>query len=137
MTAAELAALHAQCFTVPRPWSAAEFAAFLASPHVVLLTAPQGFALGRVIADEAELLTIAVAPDERRRGTGRALLAALLTAVAERGAKTIFLEVSVENESAIALYRSAGFADSGRRKAYYRDADRAIDALVLQRPVGS
>lgn len=129
MTADELAALHAACFTVPRPWTTTEFAELLASPLTYLNAAPGGFALGRVIADEAELLTIAVHPDQRRRGLGRRLLAAFLNQAAANGAAAAFLEVAARNESALALYLEAGFRQVGRRSGYYTDAD----ALILRR----
>ena len=137
MTADELAAFHAACFTVPRPWTVQEFATFLASPQVLLVAAPQGFALGRVVSDEAELLTIAVDPAARRRGTGRALLSDLMTQATTRGAREMFLEVSRENDSAIALYRTMDFAEAGLRKAYYSDAGRPIDALIMRRELAS
>jgi len=77
MTPDSLASLHARCFTTPAPWSAASFAAFLADPAVFLIADPQGraFLLGRVIAGEAELLTLATAPESRRLGLARDLLA--------------------------------------------------------------
>ena len=59
-----MAALHAACFAFPRPWSAAEFAALLADPLVFVQTLPGGFVMGRAVAGEAELLTVAVAPDQ-------------------------------------------------------------------------
>ena len=108
MRPAVLAALHARCFTMPRPWSEAEFAELLESPHAFLVTAPGGFLLGRVIAGEAELLTVAVAPESRRRGTGRALLQAFSEAARARAADTAFLEVAEDNAPARALYRAAG-----------------------------
>ena len=137
MTADQLAALHALAFTVPRPWGAAEFTALLASPHVILVAEPDGFALGRVIADEAELLTIAVHPAARRRGVGRRLLTELIDQTASRGAGRMFLEVSAENDSAIALYLRAGFTQVALRKSYFTSGDRRIDALVLQRILGA
>lgn len=63
----ELAALHARCFTSPRPWLAREFAALLGHASIFLCHAPQGFLLGRVVVDEAELLTLAVTPEARRQ----------------------------------------------------------------------
>jgi ribosomal-protein-alanine N-acetyltransferase len=134
MTPAELAALHARCFTVPRPWSMAEFQTFLAAPATVLTSQPGGFALGQVMADEAELLTIAVAPADRRRGLGRQLLDAFLSACAARGAAAVFLEVDAGNAPALALYHSAGFLEAGRRRAYYHAPDgSSTDALILRR----
>ena len=138
MTAVDLARLHAQCFTVPRPWSVTEFATFLAAPATVLVSEPGGFALGQVMADEAELLTIAVAPDQRRLGLGRRLLAALLSACAARGASAVFLEVDAGNTAALGLYQSAGFVAAGRRRDYYLACDGIrTDALILRRATGT
>lgn len=130
----DLARLHAACFTTPRPWSAAEFSDLLASRFVFLETAPAGFVLGRVIADEAELLTIAVDPAARRQGTGSALLAAFCHGAAARGAATAFLEVAADNGPARALYARGGWAESGRRRGYYQPPGGApVDALILTR----
>lgn len=138
MTAAELAQLHALCFATPRPWSAAEFAEFLASPLCFLLTEPQGFLLGRVIADEAELLTVAVAPEARRQGTGARLLARFAQAAQARGAASAFLEVAESNTAAKALYAQAGWATAGHRKGYYHSPEgAAVDAVVMVLPLAS
>ena len=135
MTDAELAALHARCFTLPRPWSAAEFAGFLSDPLAFLLVeGDAGFLLGRAVAGEAELLTLAVAPEARRRGLGRKLVARFLYQARLRGAVTAFLEVADTNTGARALYAASGFAESGRRKGYYRDGNgAAVDAVVMSR----
>lgn len=133
MTPKDLAHIHAACFDTPRPWTSDEFAAFLAS-HGTFLVAlpPHGFALGRTIADEAELLTIAIAPDARRRGLGRALLAQYSATARTRGATRSLLEVSAENTAAQALYTGAGYRVTGRRPRYYITPEgRAIDALVM------
>ncbi len=130
----ELAALHRACFILPPPWSEAAFAGLLAAPGAMLLAAPGGFLLGRVVADEAEILTLAVAPAARRRGIGAALVARFLAAAAARGAGRAFLEVAADNAAAQALYAGAGFAPAGRRPGYYRGAGgAAVDALVLAR----
>ena len=132
MTPADLAALHAACFTSPRPWSEAEFAGFLSNRLVFLLTEPGGFLLGRVIADEAEILTLAVDPACRRRGIAARLVDAFLTESKQRGAASAFLEVAESNSAARALYASAGFTESGRRRGYYDRLDGgAEDGLVL------
>jgi ribosomal-protein-alanine N-acetyltransferase len=111
-----------------------EFETFLAAPATVLASQPGGFALGQVMADEAELLTIAVAPADRRRGLGRLLLDAFLTDCTARGAEAVFLEVDAGNAAALALYHSAGFRMAGRRRAYYHAPDgTSTDALVLRR----
>jgi ribosomal-protein-alanine N-acetyltransferase len=137
MTAEELAALHAEAFAGQgRAWRAAEFAGLLAGPHVILCHRKGAFALGRVIADEAELLTIATAPEMRKQGLARCLLRELEQAGARRGATRLFLEVAEDNEAARALYTSAGFAETGRRKGYYaRDDADPVDALLLEKPL--
>lgn len=132
--AAGLAAIHAACFTLPRPWSAAEISGLLTSTHVFLLTESDGFLLGRAVAGEAELLTLAVLPAERGQGVGGRLVQGFLTEARARAATTAFLEVAARNVSAIRLYERAGFARTGHRKAYYTGSDgQCDDALVLSR----
>lgn len=137
MTPAALATLHAQAITTPRPWSEAEFAALLALPGTLLLTQAGGFVLGRVVLDEAELLTIVTAPAQRRQGIGAALMAAFHRRAAAQGAVTVFLEVAAGNAPAQALYARSGYALRGRRRGYYRHPDgQAEDALILGRALG-
>ncbi|MCB6179234.1 ribosomal protein S18-alanine N-acetyltransferase [Rhodobacter sp. Har01] len=135
MTPADLAALHARAFRTPPPWSETDFATLTADPLAFLLVeGDAGFLLGRAVAGEAELLTVAVAPESRRRGLGRKLVARFLYQARLRGATRAFLEVSAENPAAQALYESAGFVPAGRRKAYYATPEGArVDALVLAR----
>ncbi|MBW6505802.1 MAG: GNAT family N-acetyltransferase [Rhodobacteraceae bacterium] len=134
MTPAALAALHAACFTTPRPWSAAEFASLLVLPGVFLLGDSRGFVLGRAAAGEAELLTLAVAPALRRQGLGRALLAAFEAAAQAEGAGVAYLEVAAANAPARALYAAAGWREAGRRRGYYQlPGSGTDDALVLAR----
>lgn len=130
MTPAALALIHAQCFTNPRPWSADEFAALLDMHGVFLLTAPDAFLLGRAIAGEAELLTIAVAPAARRQGAARSLLTGFADRAAATGADTAFLEVASDNAPARALYAQDGWQQIGQRASYY---GAGIDALILRR----
>jgi len=130
MTPADLAALHRLCFTShPRPWTEAEFAALLAGPANFLLTRPGGFLLGRAFADEAELLTLAVGPDMRRRGLARALLAEFAATSQGRGARAAFLEVASDNAAAMALYAGTGWEFAGRRRNYYAPG---VDAVVMR-----
>ncbi len=136
MTPDTLATLHARAFTRSRPWSAQEFTDLLASPHVFLCTTSHGFALGRAIADEAELLTLATDPAHRRQGEARACLKAFEAQARTRGAARAFLEVDAENHAARELYRSAGYALEATRPNYYTlpDGTRA-DALVFSKPL--
>jgi ribosomal-protein-alanine N-acetyltransferase len=131
-----LAALHALCFTMPRPWSAAEFAALIAHKGAVLVCSPEGLALAQVAATEAEVLTLAVHPGARGRGHGRALLRRLVAEAAERGARDLYLEVAADNSAALALYLAEGFQEVGRRRGYFRMPDGGRqDALVLHKAV--
>ena len=138
MTPAAMAALHAASFTTPRPWSAPEFATLLATPGVFLRGDSRGFVLGRAVAGEAELLTLAVDPALRRKGLGRALLAEFERAARAAGAEAAFLEVAAANAPARALYAAAGWREAGLRRGYYRLLDGgADDALVLTRAFAS
>lgn len=91
-----------------------------------------GFSLARTAADECELLLIAVHPDHHREGIGGALLDRFMTDAARDGAVHVHLEVR-DGNPAIALYRAAGFAPVGRRKAYYKGKDGRHDALTFAR----
>lgn len=134
MTPEALAHVHAQGFTVPRPWSAKEFCDLLSSAGVFVIGDAQGFALGRIIADEVELLTITVLPTLRGQGKGRALLADFETTAQDMGARDCFLEVAANNTAARALYASAGYTEAGLRKAYYHAPQGVkIDAVVMRK----
>ena len=129
-----LAAIHAAAFITPRPWSSGEITTLLAGPGAFLLVEPGAFLMGRVIADETELLTLAVRPETRRRGIGARLVTAFLHEAAARKATTAFLEVAADNTAALALYARAGFAETGRRPRYYTTPDgNQVDALILAR----
>ena len=134
MTPQQLAAIHAECFTVPRPWSAEEFADLLASDTTFLCAQPDGFALGRTAGPEAELLTLAVRPAARGKGLGRQLLRQYEAEARKRAATEAFLEVAVDNDAAIHLYRSEGYRDAGWRKDYYEGpTGSTVSGLVLSK----
>jgi ribosomal-protein-alanine N-acetyltransferase len=134
MTPDDLAATHKLAFTTDRPWSAAEFTDLLAQRGAVLCWTPASFVLGRVIMDEAEILTVATAPDQRRKGLAYKAVAGFCDQAQQDGAATVFLEVAADNAAAIALYTALGFAKVGQRRAYYDRANGpAVDALVLRR----
>jgi len=119
-----LASLHAQCFK--RAWSQSEFASLLDGPGMFALVAGKGsskagFALVRVAADEAEILSIGVPEEHRRRGIGAALLAEAGRLARDAGAIRLFLEVGSQNAAARALYRAFGFREVGKRRDYYQD----------------
>ncbi len=132
MTPTALARLHARAMVHAPCWSADAFARTLAAPGVFLCGDAEGFALGRHVAGEAELLTLAVAPERHRHGFGRRLLALFEAEARALGASRGFLEVAADNRPALALYRGAGWTDRGRRAGYYaRAPGPAADALVL------
>ncbi|HFQ14923.1 MAG TPA: GNAT family N-acetyltransferase [Rhodobacteraceae bacterium] len=132
MIPARLAALHRAAFANTRGWSAEEFATLLERPGAIVVEAPEGFALGQAVIDEAELLALAVAPAARRRGLGRRLLRDFERAARKAGAARAFLEVATDNLPAVALYRAAGWSESGRRPGYYpRTGAPACDAVIL------
>lgn len=132
-----LAGIHARSFTLPRPWTAAEIATLLGDPTVFLCEAAgRGFLLGRVVVDEAELLTLAVDPAHRRAGLGAALLRDYHAEATRRGAARSFLEVAADNIAALTLYESAGYTAQGRRPRYYSvPGQPPVDAVVLRKPL--
>ncbi|MDO9564840.1 MAG: ribosomal protein S18-alanine N-acetyltransferase [Bradyrhizobium sp.] len=135
--ATHLAQLHGASFH--RGWGEAEFETMLAERNTLVHRLRQGrkiigFAVSRLAADEAEILSIAVAADQRGRGLSRDLLMTHLGHLAGRGVRTIFLEVEENNQPARRLYERAGFAVVGRRERYYREANgEQLNALLMRR----
>jgi [ribosomal protein S18]-alanine N-acetyltransferase len=97
-------------------------------------TAVIGFVLARQIADEAEILNLAVSPACRRHGIGKALMQHLLATFQDPKLRKLFLEVRESNAPAIAFYRSLGFAQSGRRAGYYHHPLEAALVFELNLP---
>jgi len=132
-----LAKLHQASFH--RGWGEGEFSAMLAERNTMAHRLRRGrnvigFAISRIAADEAELLSIAVASSARGAGLSRHLLATHLAHLAGRGVRTVFLEVEEANEPARRLYARAGFDVVGRRERYYREADGVErNAVVMRR----
>ncbi len=131
-----LAAIHAASFPPAERWGADVMALQLGlhGAFGLIAAAGGGFILARVAADEAEILTLAVRPEQRRTGLGAALLHAAMAQAATRGARAMFLEVALANTAARALYARAGFAPVGQRPRYYPDGG---DALVLSAPLAA
>ncbi len=119
-------------------WNAEELADVGSGPGVFGLLveidgAIPGMILARTVAEEAEILTLAVDPDARRGGIGRALVAAAVALAGQRGALDIFLEVAIDNHPALRLYDQAGFAQAGLRRGYYeRGNGLRVDAVVMR-----
>ena len=135
--AAAMAKLHAASFH--RGWSDGEIESLLLDRNVIAHRAIVGrglvgFILSRLAIDEAEILSVAIAPARRGRGLSRQLLDLHLRRLAGIGVHRVFLEVDEGNLPARKLYARAGFRDVGRREAYYSDQrGRNAAALVLRR----
>ena len=130
--AQDMADLHREGFS--RAWSADEFKKLLDSParRALGLKSAQGagisaFALFSLVLDEAEIITLVSAKNQRRQGLGRVLLALSLKALEAEGMEKCFLDVAEDNHPAVNLYISCGFVISGRRKGYYD----GVDALLM------
>lgn len=129
--------LHRESFPED-PWSARSFGELLALPSTGGLLAhrdvePLGLLLWRLMADEAEILTLCIRPSARRRHLAEQLLKRGMDAFAKAGAHRLFLEVAEDNAPARALYKGLGFYEVGRRAGYYRrSGSMKTDALLLE-----
>jgi ribosomal-protein-alanine N-acetyltransferase len=135
--AARLAQLHGASFH--RGWGEGEFETMLRERNTLvhrlqLGRKTVGFAVSRMGADEAEILSIAVDAAYRGRGWSRNLLLTHLGHLAGRGVRTIFLEVEENNHPARRLYERTGFSTVGRRESYYRQSGgEHLNALLMRR----
>ncbi len=135
--AAVLAEMHRECFA--KAWSAKDFAKMMAAPGMSALMAiqaadeePVGFVLLRQAAKEAEIITTCVRPRMRRRGVATGLMEQAMQLVKAAGVVRLFLEVREDNAAARALYRAAGFSETGRRANYYALEDGSqADAVTM------
>ena len=137
-----LVGLHAASFP-GAAWSAADLSALLREETVFGLVARRanafgsrsvvGFVLIRSVADEAEVLTIAVAPSHRRRGVARSLMEEAMRRLYRDRVAHLFLEVDTGNEAALALYRRLRFEKVGERRGYYAHGSvPGATALVMR-----
>lgn len=132
-----LAEIHAASFH--RGWSEDEFDRMLAERNTLVQVLRMGsnvigFAVSRIGADEAEILSIAIDGVHRGRGLSGNLLVTHLGHLAGRGVKTVFLEVEENNRPARRLYERTGFTVVGRRERYYRQASgEQLNALLMRR----
>jgi [ribosomal protein S18]-alanine N-acetyltransferase len=134
--AAAIARLHGQSFG--RGWDEDEVYGLLIDRAVIAHRAVSrrtlvGFIVSRLAVDEAEILSVAIAPARRGRGWSRPLFDHHLRSLAGLGARAVFLEVDEHNAAACRLYEGAGFREVGRRQGYYTDG---AAALVLRRDLG-
>lgn len=137
-----MAAIHAEGFAIG--WDRSDFEQMLLEGHVADCLVSRalfgeivtGFAISRVVLDEAELLTIALDREVQGRGLSARLLQRHAERVRRAGASSLFLEVAADNAAALALYRGVGFVEIGRRKGYYaggaKDDVSRRDALAMR-----
>lgn len=123
--------VHMESQNQPNPWSAKVFSDEIATDnriYLAILDDDQLLAYGGILVldDEAHVLNLLVAPDQRRKGFARSLLAELVKEALAVGARHLTLEVRSGNEAAIELYRSFGLAPVGVRPGYYGDDDALI-----------
>ncbi len=121
-----------------RRWPDSAITTSLDQPYVSVCLAeangvPKGFLVWRRLGNEAEILTLGVAPEARRQGLAQLLLHHLEVTAVEDGLQRLLLDVSATNGPALALYSSHGYRECARRVHYYRDGS---DALVLEKPLG-
>lgn len=127
------------------PWRETDFASAFRQGHLCLTARDEtasviGFAVGRALPDEAELLLIAVDPGQRREGVGRLLLTSLEARLAESGARLMHLEVRASNHAAQRFYAALGYTVSGRRPGYYPAGAHASvreDAILMTRSLAT
>jgi len=135
--AEDIADLHARLFDPP--WDAENIAQLIEHPAAAAFVAqvrePKalvGFVIGQIAADEAEILSVGVAPQWQRRGIARHMIEGLVRAAQRAEVRRLYLEVAADNTPALKLYKGLGFVAAGRRKAYYRrPGGQPVDAVVL------
>ena len=131
---AQIAALEAMCFSAP--WSENAIISELSNPLSLWIVAKEdnvvvGYIGSQSVLGEADMMNLAVHPDYRRMGVGRALVAALVASLKEKDVHSITLEVRSSNDPAKNLYFAMDFQQVGRRPNYYSNPRE--DALILRK----
>ena len=131
---AAVAEMERQCFS--DPWSEKSVASELDNPLSLWLIAEAdgviaGYVGSQTVLDSADMMNLAVSQDFRRQGIGEQLVNSLTEALAEKGVKTLLLEVRISNEPAKQLYQKLGFEIVGKRPTYYEKPRE--DALILRK----
>jgi len=125
----KLSNLHKKCFP-NKPWSADDFRDLKKSGCEIIMS-ENGFIVYRIAADEAEIITIGVAPEMQRQGIASAMIGIIEKTIKNQGVKKIFLEVASDNISAKKLYENCGFSVVGMRPKYYD----GIDAILMAKDI--
>lgn len=130
----ELAAMEAAA--TAHGWNERQFRGSLDAGHAFLLLEVDGELCGHAVSmtmlDEAELLTIVIAPERQGQGLGQTLLGELLNQLRQQGCSRLFLEVRESNRPARALYTKSGFVETGLRKNYYPTTTGREHAVLME-----
>ena len=130
----QIAALERECFS--DPWSERSIASELANEYSLWLVDEQdgtvaGYVGSQSVPPEADVMNLAVAPESRKLGLGKALMQELMHRLRENGIESLTLEVRESNFPALALYTKLGFVQVGKRPRYY--VNPTEDALILRK----
>jgi ribosomal-protein-alanine N-acetyltransferase len=118
-----------------KKWKKKDFYSFISNQHNIFILShpkPVGYLKARVTKDEIEIISILIDKKFRKKGTGKSLLNKLLNIALKKKIQNVFLEVSVENQIAINLYKKFNFIKVGNRKNYYFQNGKYIDADVMK-----
>ena len=118
-----------------KKWAKKDFYSFISNQdNIFILSHPEpvGYIKARVTRDEIEIISIIIDKKFRKLGIGKSLLNQLLNIALKKKINNIFLEVSVENQIAISLYKKFNFIKVGKRKNYYFQNGRYIDADIMR-----
>jgi [ribosomal protein S18]-alanine N-acetyltransferase len=130
---ARLVDIYSDSFDVP--WSHRTMSEFVDADSILVTGDPvSGFIIAATVLDEAEIITLAIAPAARQKGAATTLINYLMSDLAKAGVTRLTLEVAKDNVAARSLYKCLGFSQIGLRKGYYKRGDGVSeDALVLAR----
>ena len=118
-----------------KKWEKKDFYTFISNQNNIFILShpkPVGYLKARVTKDEIEIISILIDKKFRKIGIGKSLLNKLLNIALKKKIQTIFLEVSVENQIAINLYKKFNFIKVGKRKNYYFQNGKYIDADIMK-----
>ena len=118
-----------------KKWAKKDFNSFISNQNNIFILSypkPVGYLKARVIRDEIEIISILIDKKFRKIGIGKSLMNKLLNIALKKKIQNIFLEVSVENLIAINLYKKFNFIKVGKRKNYYFQNGKYIDADIMK-----
>lgn len=127
-----VAAIEKKCFS--QPWSEQGFLEGIQASAIFLVAEEQNKIVGYigmyVSVPEGEITNVAVAPENRGTGIGKALVDAMKQRALACGVTRIVLEVRFSNKPAIHVYETLGFRVLGIRKNFYQFPTE--DAFVME-----